>query len=275
MRHSDLVCGLQWMHALVATDVHLIPHELGGRSTWTRRTRTRWVVAPSHLACSDPPPARLALAPPPYNTGVYRRPARPKSFNERLCQRADFLSHTRAMKFPSEMGLLPAHQSPPTALSQKVHNCVLLRRVCSRQQGAAAESSTALARAVHVGAESALADALRGMRVCIVNRERRQVVTGVWPVRTRAMLWPATLHRYCGTAVRVEEYWLDALSKVVTLVSQLALSAITAGDAASARARAAQRHGRSTPRTVARPESRPTPATCAAASAQPFGNHQE
>jgi hypothetical protein len=35
----------------------------------------------------------------------------------------------------------PAHQSPPTALSQKVHNCVLLRRVCSRQQGAAAESS--------------------------------------------------------------------------------------------------------------------------------------
>jgi hypothetical protein len=36
---------------------------------------------------------------------------------------------------------IPAHQSPPTALSQKVDKCLLLRRVCSRQQGAAAESS--------------------------------------------------------------------------------------------------------------------------------------
>ena len=35
----------------------------------------------------------------------------------------------------------PAHQSPPTALSQKVDKCLLLRRAYSRQQGATAESS--------------------------------------------------------------------------------------------------------------------------------------
>jgi hypothetical protein len=37
---------------------------------------------------------------------------------------------------------VPAHQSPPTALSQKVDNCPLVRQVCSQQQGAAAESSS-------------------------------------------------------------------------------------------------------------------------------------
>jgi hypothetical protein len=36
---------------------------------------------------------------------------------------------------------VPAHQSPPTALSQKVDNCPLVRRVCSQQQGATVESS--------------------------------------------------------------------------------------------------------------------------------------
>eukprot|EP01047_Picozoa_sp_COSAG01_P024072 COSAG01_NODE_1476_length_10188_cov_16.029537_3_plen_162_part_00 len=35
----------------------------------------------------------------------------------------------------------PAHQSPPTALCQQVDKCPLVRRICSRQQGAAAESS--------------------------------------------------------------------------------------------------------------------------------------
>ena len=38
----------------------------------TLAARGRRIPAPTR------PPARLALAPPPYNTGVYRRPARPK-----------------------------------------------------------------------------------------------------------------------------------------------------------------------------------------------------